>query len=111
VEFTCGSNHVTLEKSLGPRIPDGIQWAEGKTYDLLIGTGRRKPRWGRLITVRYENHLYEVLKETAGEGPYRYRYELRRNPKWHVTRKICDYHPDEVLKSTWKLEDEIMRKT
>ena len=84
-----------LEKSLGSRIADRVQWAEGKTYDLLIGTCRRKPRWDNLITVRYQDRLYEVLQESVGEPPYRFRYELRRNPNSRVTRKIYDYHPDE----------------
>jgi len=99
-----------LERSLGPRVPDRVEWAEDKSYDLLIGTCRRKPRWDRLITIRFQDRLYEVLKERKGVPPYRFHYELRRNPRSRVTRKIYDYDPDEAVKSDWQLDRAELRK-
>jgi hypothetical protein len=85
------------EFAQGKRIPDRVEWVEGKKYDLVVGTCRRKPSWDRLITIRYQERFYEVLKETPGTSPYRFRYLLRRNPLSRVTRKIYDYNPDQVL--------------
>ena len=99
-----------VEKSLGPRVPDRVQWAEGKIYDLLIGSCRRKPRWDHLITIRYQDRLYQVIRETSGLPPFHFHYELRRNPQSRVTRKIYDYDSDEVLNSNWKVDEEVIRK-
>ena len=76
------------------------QESRGKAYDLLVATCRRKPTWDTHNTISYEGELYEVLKEVEGHPPYRYLYELRKNPKWRVTRKRHEYDPRETLEKS-----------
>ena len=83
------------EWAMGPRVPDRVRPVEGKAYDLLVASCRRKPSWDRLITIRYDDELYEVLKEVRAEPPHRFMYELRKNPPGRVTRHIDDYDPSE----------------
>jgi len=82
------------ERRLGPIIPDRVQAVEGKRYDLLVGASRPKPAWNRHITIRYRDELYEVLKESRGQGAHNFLYELRVSPAGRVTRKIEDYEPE-----------------
>ena len=85
------------EWALGPRIIDRVQRVEDKPYDLLVGSCRRKPTWDTYNTISYEGDLYEVLKEVDSHPLYRFLYELRKNPRWRVTRKIHEYDPRETL--------------
>ena len=88
------------EWAMGPRVIDRVKKVEGKPYDLLVGTCRRKPTWDTYNTISYEGELYEVLKEVDSHPPYRFLYELRKNPKWRVTRKIHEYDPRETLEKS-----------
>ena len=97
-----GAIHMALvpgfvERAMGPRVPDRVKAVEGKVYDLLVASCRRKPTWDRLITIRYQDELYEVLKEVRAQPPHRFMYELRKNPSGRVTRRIHDYDPNEAL--------------
>ncbi len=87
------------EWAMGPRVIDRVKHVEGKPYDLLVATCRQKPTWDRHITISYEDELYEVMKEVDSRPPYRFMYELRKNPVWRVTRRILPFDPKETLQT------------
>ena len=66
------------EWAMGPRIIDRVKKVEGKPYDLLVASCRRKPTWDTYNTISYEDELYEVLKEVDSHPPHRFLYELRK---------------------------------
>jgi hypothetical protein len=85
------------ERALGPRIIDEVQRFRGIGYDLGIASCRPKSGWDRLMTIEFEDKLYEVFEEKLGPRPRRYIYLLREAPKAKVIRGLHHYRPDEVL--------------
>jgi len=85
------------ERRLGPRLPDEVQHCKGISYDLCIASCRPKPGWDRLITIEYEDQLYELFEEKKGAPPRPHIYQLRKLPPGKVIRGLHHYHPDEVL--------------
>lgn len=85
------------ERQLGPRVPDEVQHCKGISYDLCIASCRPKPGWDRLITIEYEDQLYELFEERKGCRPRPCIYQLRELTPGKVIRGLHHYHPDEVL--------------
>jgi hypothetical protein len=85
------------ERQLGPRVPDLLQYCKGISYDLCIASCRPKPGWDRLITIEYEDELYELFEEKKGFPPRPHIYQLRKLSPGRVIRGLHHYHPDEAL--------------
>jgi hypothetical protein len=85
------------ERQLGPRVPDEVQHCEGITYDLVIASCRPKPGWDHMITIEYQDQLYELFEEKKGYPPRPHIYQLRIHPRGKVIRGLHHYHPDEML--------------
>ena len=85
------------ERALGPLIADKFERGDGKLFDLRIASCRPKPNWDRLMTVSFEEVLYEVAGQEAGRPPRRFVYLLRKMPENKVVRGIHLYDPNEVL--------------
>jgi len=90
------------ERALGPRIVDEVHRFQGIRYDLGIASCRPKRSWDRLMTIEFEEKLYEVFEEKLGPPPRRYIYLLREIPKGKVIRGLHRYRPDEALDKTKK---------
>jgi hypothetical protein len=69
----------------------------GLKYDLVIASCRPKPGWNRLITVEYEDQLYELFDEKKGVAPRPHIYQLRKLSPGRIIRGLHHYHPDEML--------------
>ena len=84
------------EKALGPRVADEVQRFMGIDYDLGIASCRPE-KWGRVLTIEFEEKFYEVCEVKRGVPPRPYLYFLRENPEGKVIRGPHHYHPEEVL--------------
>jgi hypothetical protein len=85
------------ERQFGPRVPDEVQHCEGISYDLVIASCRPKKNWDRLISIEYQDQLYELFEEKKGFPPRPHIYQLRMHPRGKVVRGIHHYQPDEAL--------------
>ncbi|MBI2955872.1 MAG: hypothetical protein HYY26_01035 [Acidobacteria bacterium] len=85
------------ERALGPRIPDTVERGDGREFDFHIASCRPKANWDRLMTIAYDEQLYEVVKEERSAPPRPFVYLLRRIPEGKVIRGLHRYRPDEVL--------------
>ena len=84
------------EFELGPRIADLVEPGVPGKYDLKIRSCRPKA-WNALITVRYNDEMYELQSEETGQAPRPFVYLLRRRPEHKIVRGLHDYHPDEAM--------------
>jgi hypothetical protein len=91
------------ERSLGPRVLDQVQVCEGISYDLVIASCRAKEGWNKLITVEYQDQLYELYDQKKGVSPRPHIYQLRKLPPGKVVRGLHRYSPDEALTEKEKL--------
>jgi hypothetical protein len=90
---------AAAEKALGPRIEDLVQPGDGTHYHLLIASCRPKPGWDHhLLTVSYQEKLYEVTHHEEGTPPRRFLYHLRLKHEAKVVRGLYHYDPAEVLR-------------
>jgi len=85
------------ERQLGPRVVDEVQHCVGISYDLVIASCRAKQGWDRLVTVEYQDKLYELFDQKKGFPPRPYIYQLREHPHGKVIRGLHHYSPDEAL--------------
>ena len=85
------------ERQLCPRVPDEVQHCKGISYDLVIASCRPKPGWDRLITIEYEDQLYELFEEKRGGQARPHIYQLRKLSPGRIIRGLHHYHPDEAL--------------
>jgi len=90
-------SQTRAERALGPRVPDIVECVYSPDYDLRIFTCRRKRGWDRLMTVDWQEQLYEVIREEAGKLPHHFIYRLRRSPPGRVVRIVHRYDPEEVV--------------
>ena len=91
-------NAYYAEKKQGPRVPDLVSLAPGDSgYDLVIASCREKPGWDHLMTISYNETLYEVAGYEGGEEPRGHVYLLRRAPLHKVVRGLHHYEPEEVM--------------
>ncbi len=88
------------EKRQGPRIPDLVlpPPPDNRDYDLAIVSCRAKSNWDHLLTVSYNDTLYEVVDYLEAAPPRRHVYLLRKAPEHKVVRGLHHYDPEEVLK-------------
>jgi len=102
-------NKARAERQLPPRVPDEVQICKGISYDLCIVSCRPKPGWDRLITVEYNDVLYELFDEKRGTAARPYLYQLRKLTPGRIIRGLHHYRPDEAL--TEKQRMELARKS
>ncbi|HEU5403409.1 MAG TPA: hypothetical protein VFU86_18785 [Terriglobales bacterium] len=88
------------EKKQGPRVPDlvSVPPIDGSGYDLSIASCRQKPGWDHLMTITYNEALYEVVDYVEGDEPRKHVYLLRLAPIHKVVRGLHNYDPEEVVK-------------
>jgi len=84
--------------ALGPLVVDTVTRGDGKEFDLRIATCRHRPNWDRLMTISYEDQLYEIAKQEEGPLPRRFLYLLRKMPEHKVVRGLHLYDPTELLR-------------
>jgi hypothetical protein len=92
------TQEAAAEKALGPRVVDLVQPGDGSLYHLLIASCRPKQGWDHLMTVSYQEKLYEVTHHAEGSPPRSFLYHLRRKPEGKVVRGLYHYDPAEVLR-------------
>lgn len=85
------------EKSLGQRVPDVVDKPGPNGYDLRIASCRPKLGWDHLITISYDDELYELVEQEAGTPPLRFVYLLRKKPQHKIVRGLHHYDPSEAL--------------
>ncbi len=84
------------EFELGPRIADVVEPAVPGKYDLKVLSCRPKD-WNPLVTVRFQDQMYELQSQEAGAPPRPFVYLLRFRPEGKVVRGLRDYDPTEPL--------------
>jgi hypothetical protein len=77
-----------------PFKPDIIESVSGADYQLRIASQRSKPGWNDLITIEYQNDLFEVFEQRQGPSAYPYVYLLRKLPPGKIVRTVYRYSPD-----------------
>ncbi|MCU1283991.1 MAG: hypothetical protein JWO13_341 [Acidobacteriales bacterium] len=93
------------EHAAGPRVPDEVQLmpgADGPDSDQVrIASCRAKENWGPLMTISYNDALFEVATmeelKTKPDAERRFIYVLRKKPAWKIVRGIHNYDPAEVM--------------
>ena len=88
---------IRHERALGERIIDEVRFVESSPCNLRIASCRPKEGWNKLITVAYQDELYEVAAAQEGNPPRPFVYLLRRKPGHKVIRGIHHYDPTETL--------------
>jgi hypothetical protein len=87
------------EKKQGPRVPDLVTSApvNGSGYDLAVASCRCKPGWDHLMTISYDEKLYELADYLEGDLPRKHVYLLRFAPPHKVVRGLHHFDPEEVM--------------
>jgi hypothetical protein len=88
---------IRHERALGERIVDQVSFVESSTCCLRIASCRPKEGWNKLITVAYQDELYEVAAAQEGNPPRPFVYLLRKKPDHKVIRGLHHYDPEETL--------------
>ena len=84
------------EYKMGPRVMDELLVGISPEFDLRIDSCRPK-RWTRVMTIGYNDELYELVKEFNGEPPRPYIYYLKKLPGGKIARGVYRYDPAEPL--------------
>jgi len=87
---------VIEDRKFGPRIAE-LARGGGKSFDLRVARCRPKRAWNHLMTVSFNDTLYEVVGEKRGHAPRPFVYLLRKVSPGKVVYNIHRYHPVEVL--------------
>jgi hypothetical protein len=85
------------KRELGPPIIDLVEAGATGEYDLRIASCRPRPNWNNLMTVSYQDELYEIVREERAAKPRPWVYVLRKKPESKVVRGLHAYAPDELL--------------
>jgi hypothetical protein len=89
------------EVKMGERVADVVWPGVAGKYDLKIESCRSK-EWNSLITIRYNDQMYELQSEETGQAPRPFVYLLRLKPEHKIVRGVHDYDPQEpVHKPGW----------
>ncbi len=96
VAWLHGAGARRQEITLGVRVIDLVQPGDEREYDLRIASCRPKD-WDQLLTISYNDQLYELSRELSGAPPRRFVYLLRKAPAGKVIRGLRHYDPAEVL--------------
>ncbi len=86
---------AAAERALGPRVVDEVQPGDGNTLRIL--SCRPKEGWNHLMTISYQDHLYEIARQEEGAPPRRFIYLLQPKPEHKVVRGLHHYDPTEAL--------------
>ena len=92
-----GAARHSAKRALGPKIADRVERGDGGAFDLRIHTCRLRENWDRLMTISYQDELYEIVGQGDGTPPHRFTYALRKIPPGKVVRGMHHYHPDEIV--------------
>ena len=84
-------------RALGDRMIDLVEKGDGSEYALRISSSRPKPNWDRLMTIQYDEQLYEMTEHKEGKPPRRFVYLLRKMPAGKIVRGLHHYRRDEGL--------------
>jgi hypothetical protein len=87
------------EIKMGPRVVDVVTPGVAPDFDLMIESNRPKP-WNQLTTIRYNEELFEVIREIGGQPPRRFVYLLRKMPGGKIVRGLHHYTPEETLEKS-----------
>jgi len=98
--FLLGLGHEALdayrkERSYGPRIVDLVK--PGPSPELIVIESCRPKEWDTLLTISYQDRMYEVESTAENAPPRPYIYRLRLIPQNKLIRGICAYDPVDVL--------------
>jgi hypothetical protein len=85
------------EAKMGKRVADAVGPGVAGKYDLKIESCRPK-QWNPLITIRYNDRMYELQGEESGQAPRRFVYLLRLKPEHKIVRGLHDYDPEEPVR-------------
>ena len=96
---------IRHERALGERIIDEVRFVESSPCNLRIASCRPKEGWNKLITIAYQDELYEVAAAQEGNPPRPFVYLLRRKPDHKVIRGIHHYDPQEALADVRRQEN------
>jgi hypothetical protein len=83
------------ERSYGPRVVDLVK--PGPTPELLIIESCRPKEWDTLLTIAYQDRMYEIESTAEQAPPRRFIYRLRLIPANKLIRGIHAYDPVDVL--------------
>ena len=90
------------DKALGERTVDIVKKGDGNEFDLCIFSSRPKLTWDKMMTISYQDELYEMAEHREGPPPRRFVYLLRKLPGGKVVRGLHPYRPDENLREESK---------
>lgn len=77
----------------------------GSDCDIKIASCRRKTDWRYPYTVRYAGAYFQVIAyRDIGAGPRPHIYSLRRLPQGEIAGGLREYHPEDVLVPSEKLQ-------
>lgn len=94
------ANYRYEERKLGPRMTDVVLPGDA-TCDLRIESTHPKA-WNGLLTISYNDDLYEVASQKSGPPPRPFVYLLRKRPPAKLIRGLHRYEPEEtVQRSGW----------
>jgi hypothetical protein len=86
-------DEARAERALGERVPDAVEAVDSPDIQLRIRSCRPKESWDHLMTIFYQDEMYEVAEEERGNLPRRFVYLLRRKPNHKVVRGTYHYDP------------------
>lgn len=90
------------DKALGERTVDIVKKGDGNEFDLCIFSSRPKLTWDKMMTISFQDQLYEMAEHREGPPPRRFVYLLRKMPGGKVVRGLHPYRPDENLRGKSK---------
>lgn len=85
------------EAKMGTRVADAVGPGVAGKYDLKIESCRPK-QWNHLITIRYNDRMYELQGEESGAPPRRFVYLLRLKPEPKIVRGLHAHDPEEPVR-------------
>jgi hypothetical protein len=86
-------------KYVGALIEDEVVRGTARSdYDLKVYSCRPKLDWNPYITIKFEDQLYQLMREEPGSKPHRFVYYLRKNPLGRLVVQILHYRTEDVLK-------------
>ena len=98
------------ERKMGPRVTDVVVPVAGSAFDLRIESSHPK-HWNSLLTISYNDDLYELASQQTGPPPRPYIYLLRKRPASKLIRGLHRYDPEEtVQRSGWHDPAPVLRQ-
>ena len=85
------------ELALGTRVPDLVK--PGPSPELLLIESCRPKTWDTLLTISYQDRMWELESTAEQPPPRRFVYRLRIIPAHKLIRGIHAYDPNEPLQA------------